>query len=77
MQAILTIEHRHYLVPCAKKALAFAEFMQKAKEIHFGTYRRDTITVRREVVEVTVETVKAGTKIITVKDTTAADHSEE
>lgn len=77
MQALLTINHRQYLVPCAKKALAFAEFMQKAKEVHFGTYRRDAITVRSEPVEVTVETVKAGTKFITVKDTTAADDGEE
>lgn len=66
MKAILTIGHRRYLVPCAKKALAFATFMETAREVHLSSlYQPDTIQLHEEPVDVQVETVRAGIKIKT------------
>lgn len=65
MQAIITIDYRHYLVPDAKKALAFAEFLGKARLVyHPELYDAKTIQVHADPPEVSVETVKAG---ITIK----------
>lgn len=63
MKAVLTIGHRAYVVPCAKKALAFAEFMQTAKEVDIGQpYTRGVIFVSTAP-EVTVETIPSTTEI--------------
>lgn len=65
MKAILSINHLRLLVPCAKKALAFVEFLEKAQEVTYPLeYRANKITVNDEPVILAVETVKPTDKIV-------------
>lgn len=65
MKAILSINHMRFLVPCAKKALAFVEFLEKAQVVCYPLeYRANEVTVDDEPLSLSVETVKAADKII-------------
>ncbi len=65
MKAILSINHMRLLVPCARKALAFVEFLEKAQPVCFPLeYRPNEVTVDDEPIQLAVETVKASDKII-------------
>ena len=60
MKAIITIAHRRYLVPCARKALAFKEFMEASQEESLdGGYKENTFFTRGGP-QIDVETIKPG-----------------
>lgn len=66
MKAILTINHMRLLVPCAKKGLAFVEFLQSAKIVSYPLeYRPNEVLVEDEPLSLGVETVKPTNKIVT------------
>lgn len=68
MKAIITIGHREYLVPDAKKALAFVEMLQKSQVVDYpATYRGDEIHLSAEPVQAGMRVVSATTKIIPAK----------
>lgn len=60
MKAILTIGHRRYLVPCAKKALAFKEFMEASFEEAFDAGWKENTFPTRGHPSIDVETTKPG-----------------
>jgi hypothetical protein len=65
MKAILSINHLRLLVPCAKKAIAFVEFLEKAQVVGFPLeYRPNEVTVDDEPLQLSIETLKASDKII-------------
>lgn len=64
MKAVLTMGHQAYVVLCAKKALAFAEFMQTAQAVDLSKpYTRGVIFTESKGPNVTVETIPASTEI--------------
>lgn len=68
MKAIITIGHREYLVPDAKKALAFVEMLQKSQMVACPeTYSRDEIHLSAEPVRPEMRVLSATTKIIPAK----------
>lgn len=61
MKAIVTIFHHRLVVPCAKKALAFKEFIESSELEDFRTpYKPGVFPASKEKPIVTVETLPAG-----------------
>ncbi len=68
MKAILTIGYTEYLVPDARKALAFVEMLQKSQEVARPlSYKADEIRLSSEPVRAEMRVVAASTKIIPAK----------
>jgi len=68
VKAIITINYTEFLVPCAKKALAFVEMMEKAQVVgRDGSYVRDEIRLSGEAARVEMRVVPPTTKIIPAK----------
>ncbi len=66
MKAVITINYNEFLVPDAKKALAFVEMLQKAQMVARPShYVRDEIQLSGETVRVEMCVVPPTTKIIT------------
>ncbi len=58
MKAIITIFHRRLVVPCAKKALAFKEFIEASElEDISAAYKPNTFPTSSEKPRVDVETL--------------------
>ncbi len=68
MKAIITINYTEFLVPDAKKALAFVEMMEKAQVVARGSnYVCDEIRLSGETARVEMCVVPPTTKIIPAK----------
>jgi len=68
MKAILTIGHTDYLVPDARKALAFVEMLQKSQEIRRSLlFRPDQIELSDEPVRAEMRVLRGSIKIIPAK----------
>jgi hypothetical protein len=68
MKAIITINYTEFLVPCAKKALAFVEMTEKAQVVARGsTYVRDEIRLSGDTARIEMCVVPPTAKIIPAK----------
>lgn len=77
MKAILTIGYTDYLVPDARKALAFVEMLQKSQEVRRSlSFKPDQIELSDEPVRAEMRVVPASVKIIPAKKK-ASKNTEE
>jgi hypothetical protein len=78
MKAIIEIGYTKYLVPDARKALAFVEMMQKSQEVaQTLSYEPDQIRLSGEPVRAEMRVVPATTKIVPAKKCAAKKTEDE
>lgn len=69
MKAILTIGYTDYLVPDARKALAFVEMLHKSQEVRRSlSFKPNEIELSSEPVRAEMRVVPASVKILPAKN---------